>query len=127
MWCLLRIVDQVVAFVKELHSEGLIARFCIDEFHNCSNTHAQFRQEYGCVCRAELSLSLLSRAGELNLKADFPDVPVTCCSATADTKMVLDCLGSLKMQSDVLFFQADMDRFNIHTHTEVRSPNFHAR
>lgn len=68
----------------------------------------------GIFCHDKDRLSL----GEMNLKRDYPDVPVMCCSATADLAMIEALCASLKLQSP-LGFRGDMQRFNLGIHTEL--------
>ena len=60
-------------------------------------------------------------SGRLQLKNLFPDVPVFCCSATADTRMIGTCHTAVGLKADCLYFRGEMSRFNIKISTEVLS------
>ena len=71
-----------------MYTEGLIARFVIDEVHCVSHWGQDFRKDY-------LNLFIL--------KDRFPDTPLLGLTATATVKVKEDLVKQLKMK-DVLYF-----------------------
>ena len=89
--------------LTELHSNGKLARFVIDEAHCVSQWGNDFRPDY-------LQLRML--------KHTFPDVPLLALTATATELVKEEMVKNLQMKH-ALFFQSSFNRPNLFY--EVRS------
>jgi len=76
------------SMLRRLHSEGLLARFVVDECHCVSQWGHDFRPDYKCLSA---------------LKHNFPEVPLMALTATATEAVRLDVCSILQLQRCVTF------------------------
>jgi len=68
--------------LTKMYDAGLLVRFVIDEAHCISTMGHDYRTSYQALRR---------------LKALFPSVPITCCTATAPASVIADMLKTLAL------------------------------
>ncbi|TMW65508.1 hypothetical protein Poli38472_008150 [Pythium oligandrum] len=89
--------EEMMELMQILHSNGMLARFVIDEAHCVSQWGHDFRPDY-------------SKLGIL--KATFPEVPLMALTATAPPKVIQGVQRSLKI-SKAKIFSMNFNRPNL--------------
>ncbi|PNS19514.1 ATP-dependent DNA helicase Q5 [Sphaceloma murrayae] len=93
-------LDYFRRILKVIHAQRELARIAIDEAHCISEWGHDFRTSFG-----ELSF----------FKREFPNVPITCCTATATPKVRSDIVRTLGLDEGKLkFFTMSTSRPNLH-------------
>ncbi|KAG9394900.1 DNA helicase ATP-dependent RecQ type [Carpediemonas membranifera] len=89
---------RLIQIFEQLHKDGLLDRFVIDEAHCVSNWGHDFRQDY-----IELA----------KLRQSYPDVPITALTATAAPRTKQQVIDILQLRPDFTDIEGPLYRDNL--------------
>ncbi|ORX95152.1 ATP-dependent DNA helicase [Basidiobolus meristosporus CBS 931.73] len=99
--------NQVQEAIQKLFRRKLLARFVIDEAHCLSQWGHDFRPDYKALG---------------HIKQSYPGVPIIALTATANAKVQLDIVGSLRIQNCMSFSQS-FNRKNLYYEVRPKTKN----